>query len=750
MPLVTSILGYPRIGAQRELKRALESYWGSRTSQEELLATAAALRSHHWSIQRKAGIDISPCNDFSLYDTVLDTAVLVGAVPSRYRDLAPLEAYFAMARGAVEHKLAALPMKKWFDTNYHYIVPELEEHLNLSLNPAKLMDELSQAKTEGVKSRPVLLGPVTFLHLSQGSPLHRLPELLTVYAQLMELLAAEDVDWVQLDEPVLTLELTPELKEAYRKTLGFLRGISSRPKLMLTTYFGGLQENLELVVEQPLEGLHLDLNRAPEGLEGALEALPPQVVLSLGLIDGRNIWKADLDALKALLDKAAAARPASSLQLSTSCSLLHVPFDLELEHNLEPEISSWMSFARQKMDELVALSKHDAGAFRHSREVATTRRSSSRLNRPEVRRKLAAVTPEQLHRRSPFTQRKERQKARFSLPLLPTTTIGSFPQTTQVRKARADWKAGRLSSADYDEYLRREIKDCIERQEQLGLDVLVHGEFERNDMVEYFGEQLEGFVFTSNGWVQSYGSRCVKPPVLFGDVERKSPMTVEWTSYAQSLTKHPLKGMLTGPVTILQWSFVREDQPRRETCRQIASALRDEVVDLEKAGIGMIQVDEPAIREGLPLRRSDWAEYLAWAVECFRLCTSAVKDETQIHTHMCYSEFSDILEAVQAMDADALFIETSRSKMELLAQLDGYLNDIGPGIYDIHSPRVPSTEEMAENLRRALTRVPAQRLWVNPDCGLKTRSWEEVEGALRHLVEAAAKLRSEVATTPAR
>lgn len=745
MTFTTSLLGYPRIGSLRELKSALESYWVGQLSKRGLLETASALRSKHWASQRQAGIDISPCNDFSLYDTVLDTAVMFGAVPTRYKQLSTLEAYFAMARGAVEHHLSALPMKKWFDTNYHYIVPELEEKSDLALNPEKLLQELHQARAEGIHPRPVVLGPVTFLYLSGGSPLHRLPELLTLYAQLLEVLSTEEVDWVQLDEPVLTLELTSELKEAYRKSLTFLRGISSRPKLMLTTYFGGLKDNLNLVAEHPLDGLHLDLNRAPEGLEPALETLPSKVVLSLGLIDGRNIWKADLEHLNQLLEKAKSQRQKSELQVSTSCSLLHVPFDLELEQNLDPEIASWMAFARQKLGELVSLAGQDAQALKEARQRVVTRRDSPRLNRPEVRRKLASVTSEHLHRRSLFEQRKRLQSSRFSLPLLPTTTIGSFPQTTLVRKARADFKVGRLSADDYNEYLRREIRECVERQERLGLDVLVHGEFERNDMVEYFGEQLEGFIFTSNGWVQSYGSRCVKPPVLFGDVERKGPMTVEWSRYAQSLTQRPIKGMLTGPVTILQWSFVRDDQPRRETCRQIALALRSEVADLEQAGIGMIQVDEPAIREGLPLRRSDWSEYLTWAVECFRLSTSVVGDETQIHTHMCYSEFSDILEAVQAMDADVLFIETSRSKMELLSQLDGYLNDIGPGVYDIHSPRVPSSEEMRENLQRALKRVPEERLWVNPDCGLKTRSWDEVEGALHNLVEAARTLRNEIA-----
>ncbi len=747
MPLLTSLLGYPRIGAHRQLKTSLESYWTGKGSSEELLAVSAQLRSEHWKAQRRAGIDISPCNDFSLYDTVLDTAVTVGAVPQRYRHLPALDAYFAMARGATEHELSALPMKKWFDTNYHYIVPEIEEGTSFALNLSKLSLELAQAKEEGVRPRPVILGPVTFLYLSQGSPLHRLPDLLEIYRQLLEKLKAEGAEWVQLDEPSLVLELSQELRQAHATSLEFFQAQKNRPKLLLATYFGSLRENLDLVKKSPLDGLHLDLVRGTQDLASLLEGgCPENLLLSLGVVDGRNIWKCDFKSAKALVDYALSHRPAELLQLAPSCSLLHVPYDLQLETELDPEIASWMAFAEQKMRELVALAKGDEAALKASLELSEARKASTRLFNTQVRERATAVTSDWLSRGLPFSERSHKQREKFSLPLLPTTTIGSFPQTKEVRKARADWKAGRLDQAGYDGFLRAEIAGCIKRQEALGLDVLVHGEFERNDMVEYFGQYLEGFTFTSNGWVQSYGSRCVKPPVLFGDVSRPKPITVDWSSYAQSLTVRPVKGMLTGPVTILCWSFVRDDQPRSETCRQIALALRDEVVDLEIAGIGMIQVDEPAIREGLPLRKSDWKEYLEWAVDCFRLATAGVKDETQIHTHMCYSEFSDIVEAVEAMDSDALFIETSRSQMALLAQLEGYPNDVGPGIYDIHSPRVPSTEEMVENLRRALDIAAKERIWVNPDCGLKTRSWLEVEGALRNLVEAARQLRAEISS----
>lgn len=744
MSIVTALLGYPRIGAKRELKHALESYWSEEATAEQLLSTATQLRSRHWTSQREAGIDVLPCNDFSLYDTVLDTAVMVGAVPERFQQLPDLDAYFAMARGDVKRNLTALSMKKWFDTNYHYIVPEISETETFSLQPSKLLSELRQARQEGFQVRPVVLGPVTLLYLSQNAPLHRLSELLTVYAQLLEELHDEDVEWVQLDEPVLTLELSPELRQAYEQALPFLLQVSSRPNLMLSTYFGGLAENIQLLKDASPEGLHLDLVRAPEGLGQALSALPLETVLSLGVIDGRNIWKTDLRAAQTLLDQALMVRSKTTLQLAPSCSLLHVPFDLNLETGLDSELLSWMAFARQKMEELGALACNDPKAIRLSDDVTDSRRQSVRLNNSEVRETLASVDESWLTRKSTYSERIEIQKKRFALPTLPATTIGSFPQTDEVRRKRAEWRNGNLMETAYQEFLREEIQDCLSRQEKFGLDVLVHGEFERTDMVEHFGQRLEGFAFTSNGWVQSYGSRCVKPPVLFGDVSRPEPMTVEWIKYAQSLTERPVKGMLTGPVTILQWSFVRDDQPRSETCRQIALALRSELSDLEKAGIGMIQVDEPAIREGLPLREANWEAYLRWAVDCFRLSTAGVGDDVQIQTHMCYSEFSDILSAVQAMDSDVLFIETSRSRMELLSQLDGYLNDIGPGVYDIHSPRIPSVDEIVDNLKRALFKVPPSRLWVNPDCGLKTRSWPEVESALQNMTEAARRMRESI------
>jgi 5-methyltetrahydropteroyltriglutamate--homocysteine methyltransferase len=746
------------------LKKALESYWAGRLAADALHRTAAELRRRHWSVMKEAGIDHIPVGDFSLYDHVLDMAVAVGAVPPRYREIAdPLVRYFAMARGRQDQQagidVPALEMTKWFDTNYHYLVPELETARQFSLDASKLLAELDEARSLGIEPRPVILGPVTLLLLSkmegdtrEQTTLHLLDRLLPVYEQLLRQLAERRVTWVQLDEPCLVLDLDHPAKEAYRRALATLTGNSDRPKLMLTTYFGRLEDNLSIAVASGCEALHVDLVRAPEQLDHVLAALPSSMILSLGVIDGRNVWRADLDAAHAMVRRAVMALGAERVLIAPSCSLLHVPVDVRQETKMDQGIRSWLAFAEQKLVELRALadaaeSASPAGPlFEESRRVKMERATSPLVRNSAVRDRLKTVTDSMTRRHSPYSVRAAKQKARFHLPSLPTTTIGSFPQTEAVRAARAAWRAGRMTQAEYEAFLKDEIRRCIQKQEAVGLDVLVHGEFERTDMVEYFGEQLEGFIITEQGWVQSYGSRCVKPPVIVGDVARPRPMTVEWATYAQSLTPRPVKGMLTGPVTILQWSFVRDDQPREATCRQIALALRDEVMDLEQAGMAMIQVDEPALREGLPLRRHEWQVYLRWAVESFRLATAGVQDETQIHTHMCYSEFGDILGAIADLDADVISIETSRSKMELLADFARfhYPNEIGPGVYDIHSPRVPAKEEMVDLLIRASRVVSVERLWVNPDCGLKTRGWSEVEAALSNMVEAAREVRRQL------
>jgi 5-methyltetrahydropteroyltriglutamate--homocysteine methyltransferase len=758
-------LGYPRIGVARELKKALESYWSKKSSAGALLSTAAELRRRHWSAMKEKRIDHIPSNDFSLYDHMLDMAIAVGAVPARYQEIAdPLVRYFAMARGLQDKgaglDVAALEMTKWFDTNYHYIVPELANGQSFKLDASKIVAELEEARALGIETRPVVPGPVTFLLLSKLAPgvprdvstLDFIDALLPVYEQLLGELAQRGVAWVQIDEPCLVTDLAPKAKAAYERAFQRLTALEKRPRVLLATYFGALGDNLPLAANSSFEALHVDLVRAPEQLDEVLATVPSSMSVSLGVVDGRNIWRTDLDAAYELVRRAATVLGAGRVLVGPSCSLLHVPVDLEEERKLDAELKSWLAFAAQKLDEIRsladALESGDA-RFEASRVALASRRTSPRTHNPAVRRRASAVSEAMLHRASPFEERARKQRARFRLPLFPTTTIGSFPQTSDVRAARAAWRAGRMPDEDYQTFLKAETRRCVEKQEQIGIDVLVHGELERNDMVEYFGEALEGFAFTENGWVQSYGSRCVKPPVLFGDVARPRAMTVEWSAYAQTLTKRPMKGMLTGPVTILQWSFVRDDQPRSETCRQIALALRDEVIDLEAAGISMIQVDEPAIREGLPLRRDDWKGYLRWAVDAFRLATSGVKDETQIHTHMCYSEFGDILGAIAEMDADVLSIETSRSKMELLVDFARfrYPNEIGPGVYDIHSPRVPTVSEMVELLERACEVLPAAQLWVNPDCGLKTRGWAEVEAALTNMVEAAHLARERFAET---
>ena len=764
MTVVTN-LGFPRIGARRELKRALESYWAGESSQELLLASARSLRQRHWQLQADAGVEVAPSNDFSLYDHVLDTAFLFDAIPERYRALAdsdPLAAYFAMARGLQRPgvDLRALEMTKWFDTNYHYIVPELQRGQAFALRGDKPLAEYREAREQGHETRPVLLGPVSFLLLSKttdgSAPLDLLDALLPVYVELLGALQAAGAQWVQLDEPALVLDLDDAARDAFRRAYDVLAN-AKRPKVLLATYFGGLGDNIDLATTLAADGLHVDLVRASDQLHAIVHALPADRVLSLGLVNGRNVWRTQLDNALVLARYAIGHRGAQNVWLAPSCSLLHSPVDLDQEKSLDADLRSWLAFARQKLQELRLLAdaldghpRADA-ALAQARERLDARRQSPRVHRADVAARLAALGPDDARRHSPYPQRHLAQAGALGLPLYPTTTIGSFPQTLEVREARARNKSGKLPDADYDAFIAGQIEHCVRFQEEIGIDVLVHGEFERNDMVEYFGEQLEGFAFTKQGWVQSYGSRCVKPPIIFGDVTRPQPMTVRWSAYAQSLTKRPMKGMLTGPVTVLQWSFVRDDQERAQTCRQIALALRDEVQDLEAAGIHVIQIDEPAIREGLPLRRAQWREYLDWAVESFRISASGVADTTQIHTHMCYSEFNDIIHSVAAMDADVISIETSRSRMELLDAFVrfNYPNEIGPGVYDIHSPRVPDTAEMVELLDKATDVLRPQQVWVNPDCGLKTRGWPETRAALEALVAAARHLRARSADASA-
>jgi 5-methyltetrahydropteroyltriglutamate--homocysteine methyltransferase len=759
MTVTVATLGFPRIGPRRELKFALEKYWSGQTGEADLLETAAALRTAAWARQKALGVDWLPSNDFSLYDHVLDTSLMLGAVPERYGvgdGEADLATYFAMARGTRgevgacghAHGHTAQEMTKWFDTNYHYMVPELAAGQRLSLNASKIVGEYREAKGQGSETRPVLLGPITWLMLAKGrdvDPLDFLDQVLGLYTVILGQLKHAGAGWVQIDEPALVLDLDERQRGVF--TRAYARLARTGPKIMLATYFGALDDNLNLALSLPVNGLHLDLVRAPEQLDMVLAKAPKDILLSLGIVDGRNIWRADLEKLLDRLEPIAAQR---DVILAPSCSLLHSPVDLALETRLDPEIAQWLAFAVQKIEELNVLKRalnegRDAvaDALAASSKAAVARRVSPRIHDPEVAARIAAITPAMRERNLAYVARAKAQAAVLGLPEYPTTTIGSFPQTAEVRHARAEHVRGNLADADYVQFLREETAHAIRWQEEIGLDMLVHGEFERNDMVQYFGEQLSGFAFTLNGWVQSYGSRCVRPPILFGDVSRLGPMTVEWWKYAQGLTDRPVKGMLTGPVTILNWSFVRDDQPRAASCRQIALAIRDEVKDLETAGALAIQIDEAALREGLPLRRRDWQHYLDWTVDCFRLTASGVADRTQIHTHMCYSEFNDILPAIGAMDADVLSIETARSRMELLAGFADYHypNEIGPGVYDIHAPRVPTTDEMVELMRLAAQHVPPRQLWVNPDCGLKTRKWDEVRPALVAMVEAARRLR---------
>ncbi len=752
-------LGFPRVGAQRELKFVLERYWRGEADRNELATTAAELRARHW--RQQAGLDRIPVGDFSFYDHVLDTSFLLGHLPRRFdgADVDAFDNYFRVARGhagtgALDDRdaVAAGEMTKWFDTNYHYIVPELDAASTFSLNPERLLAQLDEALGQGVPVKPVIIGPLTYLSLgkvSDGSnPLDLLDRLVPVYADLLARLAERGVEWVQLDEPVLVTELSAEWQRAFERTYFELR--SSGVKCLLTTYFGKLGENLRLACELPVAGLHLDAINAREEITKVLDWLSPYKVLSLGVVNGRNVWKSDLSGILDWLEPVK-TRLGDRLWLAPSCSLLHVPFDLSLETELDLEIANWLAFAVQKLDELKVLGQAlDHGRDRVATELTAnheavqSRRQSRRVHKKAVQERVNAITTAMENRRSPYEQRAAVQRDKLQLPAFPTTTIGSFPQTAEIRRTRLAWRRGELSEAEYRAAMKREISACVDVQHELGLDVLVHGEAERNDMVEYFGQLLDGFAFTRNGWVQSYGSRCVKPPLIFGDIERPAPMTVEWTRYAQSLTDKPMKGMLTGPVTLLNWSFVRDDQPRSATCLQLALAVRDEVQDLERAGTAIIQIDEAALREGLPLRRAEWPRYLEWAVRAFRIAANGVTDDTQIHTHMCYSEFNDIIESIAALDADVITIETARSGMELLRAFDDfrYPNEIGPGVYDIHSPNVPQVGQMVKLMREAAARIPAERLWVNPDCGLKTRGWAEVKPALESMVAAARQLRA--------
>lgn len=754
MTIRNHTLGFPRIGLDRELKKAQENYWAGKISQAELIEVGKTLRARHWEQQAKAGVELLPVGDFAWYDQVLGTSLLLGNVPPRHRNkegTLDLDTLFRVARGRAPsgEPAAASEMTKWFNTNYHYIVPEFQQGQSFTLAWKELLDEVDEALALGHKIKPVLLGPVTYLWLGKvkGPEFDRLTllkEILPIYQQVLTALKEKGIEWVQIDEPALVLDLPVEWQNAYQTAY---QALSGQVKLLLTTYFDGVSHHLDIIKKLPVDGLHVDISAGQDDIQHLHQTLPENWVLSLGVINGRNVWKADLAQRYQQVVTLKDLRP---LWVGTSCSLLHSPIDLNAETKLDEEVKSWFAFAIQKCEELALLAKalnapqgeYDKQLEQYSAPIRQ-RKHSARVNNAQVAARLAAINAQDSERNSPYTERAQVQRARFNLPLWPTTTIGSFPQTTEIRTVRLDFKKGRIDTAAYRTNISEHIKQAIAEQESLGLDVLVHGEAERNDMVEYFGEHFDGYVFTQNGWVQSYGSRCVKPPVIIGDISRPEAITVDWATYAQTLTEKPVKGMLTGPVTILCWSFPREDVSRETIAKQIALALRDEVDDLQKAGIGIIQIDEPALREGLPLRRNDWQAYLNWAVDAFKLSAAIADDETQIHTHMCYCEFNDIMDSIAALDADVITIETSRSDMELLEAFEhfDYPNEIGPGVYDIHSPNVPNVEWIIALLRKAQSRIPAERLWVNPDCGLKTRGWSETRAALANMVEAAKYLR---------
>ncbi len=771
--MLTHNLGYPRIGSKRELKKVSEQYWSGKTTQKNVLQVGKNIRQENWLLQKNEGIDLIPSNDFSFYDQVLDMSLTVGAIPKRFQNLvskkvSPLDLYFAMARGYQKDDLdiTAMEMTKWFDTNYHYIVPEFYKDQQFKLSSTKVVDEFYEAKQLGVITKPVLIGPISYLLLGKEKEpdfekIELITNLLPVYIEIVEKLYDLGVEWIQFDEPFLALDISEEIKLAYQDTYEKLKNKFPEVKFIIATYFEGITQNLDLISNSlDFDVLHIDLVRNLKQLDSVLRELPDTIQLSLGIVDGRNVWKNDFRKSLEVIFKAVKSRGEENILIAPSCSLLHSPCDLDLEpgsDSLVAEVKQWLSFAKQKLKEVAMLkrltfSPEDESILTkldNNTACILSRKTSSLIHSTLVNERVKNITNQDANRNSTFAVRKEKQKVALNLPLFPTTTIGSFPQTKEIRSWRSKFKKGEISFEEYTEYLKQEIKQTILVQEELGLDVLVHGEFERNDMVEYFGERLTGFAFTKYGWVQSYGSRCVKPPIIYGNVDRPMAMTVKWSSYAQSLTSKPVKGMLTGPVTILQWSFVRDDQPRSKTCFEIALAIRNEVIDLEKAGIKIIQIDEPAIREGLPLLKNEWQQYLEWAIKAFRISASAVQDQTQIHTHMCYSEFNDIIDHIANMDPDVITIECSRSQMELLDAFADfkYPNDIGPGVYDIHAPRIPYKEEIVELMHKAQQYIPEEQLWVNPDCGLKTRGWEETKKALIAMVQAAKQLRTKVPQT---
>ncbi len=750
--MLTHLLGFPRIGSQRELKRSLESYWTGNTSKAELETSAEALRINNWKTIAASGVNLIPTGDFSLYDHILDTTTMLGLVPTRFSHKNGLDCYFSMARGNAKEGLAAMEMTKWFDTNYHFIVPEFSKDLNVELNYDQLLKEVLQAKALGYEPKPVLVGPITYLSLGKEvggfDRWELLPQLIKAYQTIINALS-KHCQWIQIDEPILVTDLSKETQARFKDVYQSFKEVSGKSKLLLTTYFESVGENLNTILNLPCDAFHFDLVRGKSQFDEILAQFPKEKIISLGLIDGRNIWKTDLNQAQEIIKQAADILGESQVLIGSSCSLLHCPVDLKSELALDPKVYNWLSFAVQKCREVALLKLAITGEAVDQELNDHAKSIADKVSHPltfvkSVRDRVSTVTDNDLHRQNPFKLRKPKQLAVLNLPELPTTTIGSFPQTTDIRKIRLDYKRHLISKEAYDTKLKEIIAENVKIQEELGLDVLVHGEPERNDMVEYFGQQLNGFCFTNFGWVQSYGSRCVKPPIIYGDVSRPTAMTVDWIKYAASLTEKPMKGMLTGPVTILCWSFLRNDLTRQEVCQQIALAIRDEVKDLEVAGIKVIQVDEAAFREGMPLQKSKQDSYLNWAVDSFRLTVAGSEDDTQIHTHMCYSNFNTIARWIAKMDADVISIEASRSGMKLLDSFKTfpYPNDIGPGIYDIHSPRVPSTEEQLALLHKALEVITPDKLWINPDCGLKTRKWPETLESLKNMVAAAKQLRT--------
>ena len=746
-------IGYPRIGPKRELKVALENFWKSDILEAELQTVAKDLRRKNWQTQKENGVDLISSNDFSFYDQVLDTICLLGAIPKRYKwdgKEVSLKTYFAMARGSQTSELdvPALEMTKWFDTNYHYLVPELSKDQSFQLSTNKPFEEFNEAKKYGFNTKPIILGPLSFLLLAKGldgfKTINLLDKILPVYKEIIKKLSELGAEWIQIDEPILVKDLDSQVVSQIKNTLNELKKSSGSSKILVATYFEDLNDEVKNeIFESDIDAVHLDLVR---GNRNKSYVKNSKKQLSLGLIDGRNVWKADLKEKIEFIKN----NTSGDIIIASSCPLLHTPYDLDLEQKVPQEIKRWLSFSKQKLQELNIIKNfinnntHQTELKKNTDDVQD-RKTSKLIHDNAVKDRIKIINKSITDRKSSYTLRAKVQKDIFSLPKYPTTTIGSFPQTSDVRQARAKFKRGEIDEKSYDKFLEEKTIDAIRKQEKIGLDVIVHGEFERNDMVEYFGEQLKGFTFTSSGFVQSYGSRCVKPPIIYGNVSRPKPMTVRWSKFAQDQTKQIVKGMLTGPITILQWSFVRDDQPRKNTAQEIAFAIRDEVQDLEKNGIRMIQIDEPALREGLPLKKKDWKEYLEWSVDCFKISSGVVKDETQIHTHMCYAEFEDIINSIAALDADVISIETSRSRMELLTTFEKfkYPNEVGPGVYDIHSPRVPTKDEMKELIKKASKLIDSKRVWVNPDCGLKTRGWPETTAALEKMVEAAKELRNE-------